>query len=134
VKLQALLWVGVAVYFGVIAALYVAVGGEAAGITLLLLAGALGGLIGGWAWARHRRDPTVAPADRPDADMDDETGVVGIYPSASLRPLALGTGMGLIALGVAVGSWMTIAGVAIVASQVALLTRDADPGRRDEEP
>ena len=127
-KLQALLWAGVALYFGAITVLYLAVGGEAAGVTLLLLAGALGGLIGGWAWGQHRRDPTTRPPDRPDADAPDESGVVGVYPSASLRPLAVAAGMSAIVLGIALGSWMTIAGVAIVASQVALLTRDADPG------
>ena len=58
--------------------------------------------------------------------------MVGIYPSASLRPLALAFGASAAVLGVALGSWMTIAGVAIVASQVALLTRDADPGPVDE--
>jgi type IV secretory pathway TrbD component len=52
--------------------------------------------------------------------------VVGVYPTASLRPLALATGMTAAALGVAVGSWMVIAGVAVIASQVALLVRDAD--------
>jgi hypothetical protein len=34
--------------------------------------------------------------------------------------------MSAVALGVVVGSWMVIAGAAIVASQVALLVRDAD--------
>ncbi len=131
-KLQAILWGGVALYFGAITLIYNAVGGEAVGVTLLALAGALGGLIGGWAWGRYRRDPTPRPEDRTDGDAPDETGVVGIYPSASLRPLALAFGASAAVLGVALGSWMTIAGVAIVASQVALLTRDADPGPVDE--
>ena len=131
-KLQAILWGGVALYFGAITLIYNAVGGEAVGVTLLALAGALGGLIGGWAWGRYRRDPTPRPEDRADGDAPDETGVVGIYPSASLRPLALAFGASAAVLGVALGSWMTIAGVAIVASQVALLTRDADPGPVDE--
>ena len=131
-KLQAILWGGVALYFGAMTLIYRVVGGEAVGLTLLALAGALGGLIGGWAWGRYRRDPTPRPEDRADGDASDETGVVGIYPSASLRPLALAFGATATALGVVLGSWMTIAGVAIVASQVALLTRDADPGPVDE--
>jgi hypothetical protein len=40
--------------------------------------------------------------------------------------VAVAVGMTGIALGVVLGSWMTMAGVALVASQVALLTRDAD--------
>ena len=42
--------------------------------------------------------------------------------SASLRPLAPAFGASAAVLGVVLGSWMTIAGVAILASQVALLT------------
>jgi hypothetical protein len=35
--------------------------------------------------------------------------------------------MTAVALGVPVGDWMVLAGLAIVASQVALMVRDADP-------
>ncbi|MDQ3311974.1 MAG: cytochrome c oxidase subunit 4 [Actinomycetota bacterium] len=109
-----------------IGAIYIAVDGDPAGISLLLLATGLGGLVAGWLWDFRRRHPEPRPQDRLDADASDETGVVGIYPTASVRPLALAGGMSAIALGVALGSWMTIAGLAIVASQVALLVRDAD--------
>ena len=66
------------------------------------------------AWRRH-----AIPVRRP-------TRVVGVYPTASLRPLALAAGMTAVVLGVTLGSWMLIAGLAIVVSQVALLVRDAD--------
>lgn len=121
-----MLWTGVAVHFTAVGIIYATVNGEAAGITLLLLAAGLGGLVAGWLWGWRRRHPEPRPQDRDDADVADETGVVGVYPTASLRPLALATGMSGIALGVPLGSWMSIAGVAIVASQVALLVRDAD--------
>jgi cytochrome c oxidase subunit 1 len=126
ITVETTLWAGVAVYFAVIGAIYIAVEGDPAGISLLLLATGLGGLVAGWLWDFRRRHPEPRPQDRLDADASDETGVVGIYPTASVRPLALATGMSAIALGVALGSWMTIAGLAIVASQVALLVRDAD--------
>ncbi len=47
-------------------------------------------------------------------------------PTASLRPLALAAGISASALGFVLGSWMLLGGVAIIASQVALLVRDAD--------
>jgi hypothetical protein len=125
-KLEMWLWAGVLVYFTVIGALYWLVRGDPAGASLLLMATALGGLVGGWIWDWRRHHDPSRPEDRGDADAADETGVVGVYPTASLRPLALAVGMTAIALGVALGSWMVIAGVAIVASQVALLVRDAD--------
>ncbi len=123
-----LLWSGVTAYFVLIGAIYWLVDGDPAGATLLLMATALGGLAAGWIWDWRRRYPRVhpRPEDRDDSDAADEVGLVGVYPTASLRPLALGVGISAAVLGIVLGSWMTIAGVAIVASQVALLTRDAD--------
>lgn len=121
-----ILWTGVAVFYTVIGVLYWLVGGDPAGAALLLMATGLGGLVAGWMWDWRRRNPHPRPQDRVDADARDETGVVGVYPSASLRPLALGLGITATCLGVVLGSWMSIVGVGIIASQVALLTRDAD--------
>jgi hypothetical protein len=126
VKLEWFHWLGVTVYFAVIGLIYLAAGGEAAGLSLLFLASAFGGLVAGWIWRYRRSHPIERPEDRGDADASEDVGVVGIYPTASLRPVAVAVGMTGIALGVVVGSWMTMAGVALVASQVALLTRDAD--------
>jgi hypothetical protein len=128
VKLETLLWAGVVVFYAVIGGLYWLVGGDPAGASLLLMATGLGGLIAGWLWDWRRRNPkdVPRPSDRADADAADDAGVVGVFPTASLRPLALGVGITATVLGVVLGSWMLIAGVGIIASQVALLTRDAD--------
>ena len=127
-RLETILWSGVTVFYAVIGAIYWLSGGDPAGATLLLMATALGGLVAGWMWDWRRRNPHAhpRPQDRTDADAGDEAGIVGVYPTASLRPLALGVGITATALGVVLGSWMSIAGVGIIASQVALLTRDAD--------
>jgi len=124
-RAETLLWTGVVVYFAVIGAVYFSVGGEPAGVALLLLAAGLGGLVAGWLWGWRRRNGE-RPEDRSEGDAGDGTGMVGVYPNVSLRPLATSLGMTAAALGIVLGSWMTIAGVAIVASQMALLTRDAD--------
>lgn len=125
-KLEAWLWAGVTAYFTVIGVLYVVAGGDAAGASLLLMATGLGGLMAGWIWDWRRHHDHPRPADRTDADAPEDVGLVGVYPTASLRPLALAVGLTGIVAGVVLGSWMSMAGVAIVASQVALLVRDAD--------
>lgn len=125
-RIEFLLWAGVTVHFASVGVLYALVGDDPAGTALLLIAAGLGGLVAGWTWDWRRQHALDRPEDRVDADAGDETGIVGVYPTASLRPLALAVGMSAVVLGVAVGSWMVIAGAAIVASQVALLVRDAD--------
>lgn len=124
-RIEAVLWTGVTVYFAVIAVLYAAVGGEAGGITVLAVSGAFGGLVAGWSWGWTRRHGR-RPADRPDADAADETGPVGVYPGASLRPLGIAAGFTATLLGLPLGSWMTVAGLALLASQVGLIVRDRD--------
>jgi hypothetical protein len=126
VKVEILLWAGVTVHFAWVGVLYGFVGDDPAGTALVLVATGLGGLVAGWLWDWRRRHRALRPEDRDDADAPDGIGVVGVYPTASLRPLALATGMTATVLGVVVGSWMAIAGIAIIASQVALLVRDAD--------
>jgi hypothetical protein len=126
VRLESILWAAVTVYFVAVSVLYAAVGGDAGGGVPLGTAALAGGLVAGWSW-RWRWRYGVRGADRTDADANEEPGIVGVYTTASLRPLGLATGMVAIALGVPVGDWMVLAGLAIVASQVALMVRDADP-------
>lgn len=124
-KVEATLWSGVVGFFVLIAIAYLAVGGEPAGITLLLGAAAFGGLVAGWTWDWTRQHDARIE-DRADADASDRAGIVGVYPTASLRPLALAVGVTATALGVALGSWLSMIGLAITASQVLLLVRDTD--------
>ena len=69
-RLEAILWSGVVVYFIAIAAIYLLVGGEAAGAAMLFGAAGLGGLVAGWTWhwtRRHR--PRIE--DQADTDASD---------------------------------------------------------------
>jgi len=125
VKVEALLWTGVTLYFIAMGFIYLAVGGEPAGVVALLMASGLGGLIAGFAWHFGHRYGTRVE-DLKDSDAPDATGVVGVYPTASLRPLALAFGTTFLLLGVPIGSWMSMIGAAIIASQVLLLVHDAD--------
>lgn len=124
-RVEATLWSGVVGFFLLIAVTYIAVGGDPAGIALLLGAAAFGGLVAGWTWdwTRHH-DQRIE--DRADADASDRAGIVGVYATASLRPPALAVGVTAIALGVPLGSWLSMIGIAITASQVLLLVRDTD--------
>ena len=120
-----LIWLGGVVHFAFFTVVYAIVADESAGLTLFAAGIAFAGLVAGWTWVWWRRHGDL-PSDLPEADASDEAGPVGVFTAASLRPLALGVGMSGIVLGVVIGVWMTLVGLALVASQVALLIRDVD--------
>ena len=124
-RLEATIWSAITTYFVLIGIVYAVVSGEPGGVALLVATAALGGLVAGWTWNWSRRHPRRI-SDRADADASDETGVVGIYPTASLRPIALAIGFTAIVVGIPIGSWMTATGVAILASQILLLVHATD--------
>ena len=77
-RLEAILWSLVVVYFATIGIVYIAFGGEPAGIALLLAGAGLGGLVAGWTWDWTRRNaPRVE--DQADTDASDLSGIVGVY-------------------------------------------------------
>jgi hypothetical protein len=120
-----LIWLGLVAHFAFFTAVYAIVGDDNAGLTLLAAGIAFAALVCGWTWVWWRRHDELS-ADREDADTPDDAGPVGVFTSASLRPLAVGVGMTGIVLGVVIGVWMLLVGIAIVISQVALLVRDVD--------
>ena len=119
------IWLGGVVHFVFFTVVYAIVADESAGLTLFAAGIVFAGLVAGWTWVWWRRHGDLA-ADLDEADAADAVGPVGVFAAASLRPLALGVGMTGIVLGVVIGVWMTLVGLAIVVSQVALLVRDVD--------
>lgn len=124
-RLSRLIWLGGVVHFAFFATVYAIVADDAAGLTLFTAGIAFAALVAGWTALWWRRHGDLS-ADVAEANASDEAGPVGVFASASLRPLALGVGMTGIVLGVVIGVWMLLVGIAIVASQVALLVRDVD--------
>ncbi len=124
-RLSRLIWLGGAVHFAFFATVYAIVGDDAAGLTLLTAGVAFSALVAAWTalWWRTHGDLS---SDDVAADAADAAGPVGVFTAASLRPLVLGVGMTGIVLGVVLGVWMLLVGIAIVVSQVALLVRDVD--------
>ena len=124
-RLETLLWSGVTVYFTAIGVAYMFLSDDPVGTSVLLFATGLGGLVAGWSWNWGRQHGERIE-DQGDADASDATGIVGVYPTESLRPVALAVGSTALLLGIPLGSWLSFVGVAIVASQVMLLVRDLD--------
>jgi hypothetical protein len=112
-RMEAILLLGVAVFFAITGVGYWFWGYEQAGTTMLVgtvLLGLIPGSYYFW-WSRRMRP---RPEDRPDATPQDGAGVIGAFPSSSIWPFVFGMGAFLVALALAFGAWLLAPGFAVV--------------------
>ena len=123
-KIEAILLTISAVFFAVVAVIYLAIGGEPAGGVLLGIAIVFAGLIGAWLWLWVSRNPPRAE-DRADATMASETGELGTFVTGSWRPFAIAAAATIIAVSLAVGPWLALIGVTLLVYNVIGLIQDS---------
>jgi hypothetical protein len=102
------LFSGLAVFYFAMAVIYYYVGGEAVGITGMILAGCLSGMVGFYIWFTQKRIGFDIPSDDLNGEIADDAGELGFYSPHSWWPLpvafcATGIGVGLI-----VGWWLVV--------------------------
>ena len=95
------LFAGLAAFYFLMTVIYWQVGGEALGITAIMLSGGLAGLIGFYLWFISKRTNGVLPEDNQDGEIADAAGELGFYSPHSWWPLPLAAsacaaGMGLL--------------------------------------
>jgi Cytochrome c oxidase subunit IV len=100
VKVEALIFNGIAVFCFVLAVVYGLWAREPIGTTALVLSGGLTILIGGFFWFVSRRiDPR--PEDLKDADIADGAGELGFFSPASYWPLGIALSAALMGIALA---------------------------------
>ena len=112
------LFVGLAIFYAIMAVIYYAVGGEAVGITAISLSSGLAVLIGFYVWFSDKRIGTM-PQDNLQAEIADGAGELGFYSPHSWWPLPVALSMVAAGLGLIVGWWFTL--IAIAALVVSVL-------------
>lgn len=83
---------------------------EWVGSVALVLSGALFALIAFYLGRAHKAQGGELPEDILEASIDDGDPEVGFYSPWSWWPLMLGTGVGLVFLGLALGLWIALIG------------------------
>ncbi|MCW7941542.1 membrane protein [Streptomyces hygroscopicus] len=116
-KIEALLFGGVAVFFGGAAALYGAWSHDPAGTAVLIVAFGMAGVISFFCTVQYRRRG-IRPQDRPDAEVADGAGPLEFFPPHSPWPVVTAFGFAVAATGVVYGLWLFILGVGILARGV----------------
>lgn len=122
------LFLGLAVFYFIVAAIYFFAGGEAVGITAMTLSGGLAGLVGFYMWYSNRRIANVLPEDNEIGEIADGAGELGFYSPHSWWPLPVAIFACVSGLGLIIGWWLTLIGVGgLLVSVVGFVTEYEHP-------
>jgi hypothetical protein len=120
---------GLAVFYFIVSVIYWQVGGEAVGITAIILSGGLAALIGYYLWFTNKRLGGSLVEDRLDAEISDGAGELGFYSPHSWWPLPVALSMCAAGLGLLIGWWLTLIAVgALVVSIMGFVLEYEKPG------
>ena len=104
------LFAGLAAFYFLMTVIYWQVGGEAVGITAILLSGGLAALIGFYIWFTSKRLGGL-PEDNQQGEIADAAGELGFYSPHSWWPLPVALSMCAAGLGLLIGWWLTLIAV-----------------------
>ncbi len=122
------LFTGLAVFYVIMAVIYYYVGGEAVGITGMLLAACLAGMVGFYLWFTQKRIGFDIPSDGLNAEIADDAGELGFYSPHSWWPLPVAVSACVAGLGIIIGWWLAIIGIgALVLSIIGFVTEYEKP-------
>ena len=122
------LFVGLSIFYVVMTLIYYFLGGEAVGISGMLLSACLAGMVGFYLWFTDKRIGRDLPEDRLDAEIAEGAGELGFYSPHSWWPLPVALSSMVTALSLLVGWWMTLSGVgALVISIIGFVTEYEKP-------
>jgi len=122
------LFTGLSVFYVIMAIVYWQVNGEAVGITGMILAACLAGMVGFYVWFTQKRIGETLPEDNRTAEIADGAGELGFYSPHSWWPLPVALSACAMGLGLVIGWWLTLIAVAsLVISIIGMVTEYEKP-------
>ncbi len=112
-KFEGSLFVGCAIFFGVVDIIYWYFSKDPTGTAALALAVGLAFLTGFYLLFTGRRLPE-RPEDNPESDIEEGTGELGFFSPHSWWPLYVGLATAIAAIGVAIGWWLFLIGMLFI--------------------
>ena len=102
------LFSSLSIFYVIMTVIYWYVGGEAVGITGMLLAACLAGMVGFYVWFTQKIIGKLMPADNLTAEISDGAGELGFYSPHSWWPLPVALAATAIGMGLIIGWWLTL--------------------------
>jgi hypothetical protein len=122
------LFSGLSIFYVIMAIVYWQVNGEAVGITGMILAACLAGMVGFYVWFTQKRIGEILPEDNTTAEIADGAGELGFYSPHSWWPLPVALSACAMGLGLVIGWWLTLIAVAsLVISIIGMVTEYEKP-------
>ena len=122
------LFSGLSVFYILMAVIYWAIGGEEVGITGMILAAGLAGMVGFYVWFTQKRIGFDIPSDDLQGEIADDAGELGFYSPHSWWPLPVALSATVMALGLIIGWWLTLIAFAVlIVSIIGLVTEYEKP-------
>ena len=105
------LFVGLAVFYVIVAVIYWQVGGEPVGITAIALSAGLAIIVGFYLWFTARRLGNVLPEDNQQGEIADSAGEIGFFSPHSWWPLPVSLSICAVGTGLIIGWWLVLIAV-----------------------
>ncbi len=118
--MQARIFLGIATFLVLATVAYGVTSAEEAGTTMLLLAGGMALIVGGYLMVQARSHADAGDPDRPGEGGAGDPAAQGeaYLPHASIWPFGVGMGLVVMANGLALGLWALIPGALLSASSL----------------
>jgi hypothetical protein len=123
-----MLFVGLAIFYAILAVIYWQVGGEAVGITAIALSAGLSIIVGFYLWFTSRRLGNLLPEDNVQGEIADSAGELGFFSPHSWWPLPLALSISAVGVGLIIGWWLVLIAVgALIISILGLVLQYERP-------
>ena len=116
------------VFYVIMTVIYYYVGGEAVGITGMLLSACLAGMVAFYVWFTQKRIGVAIPSDNDEAEIADDAGELGFYSPHSWWPLPVAVSAVAMSLGLIIGWWLTLIALgSLIISIIGMVTEYEKP-------
>jgi hypothetical protein len=104
------LFIGLALFYGLLDIVYWKLGGDPLGITAIALSTGFAATVGFYLWFNNKR-MGQQPSDNEDGEISDLAGELGFFSPHSWWPLPVALSACAMGLGLLIGWWLTVIAV-----------------------